>query len=100
MPRETFDLHFQQCDHLIKIPLLHNPGDHSLCYICHPELRDRPLPGRGPKCISAEFAVSRLGLLPWKGGRFRPARFETVPPRGTAASVTVAPWPALVYWQK
>jgi hypothetical protein len=27
MPRETFDLHFQQCDHLIKIPLLHNAGD-------------------------------------------------------------------------
>jgi hypothetical protein len=54
MPRETFDLHFEQCDHLIKIPLLHDAGDHSLCYICHPELRDRPLSGRCPKCISAE----------------------------------------------
>jgi hypothetical protein len=49
MPYETFDLRFEKCE----IPLLHNSDD-SLCYICHPELRDRPLPGKCQKCISAE----------------------------------------------
>ena len=38
MPRETFPLHFEGCEHVLNIPLLHNP-DHSRCYLCHPELR-------------------------------------------------------------
>ena len=38
MPYETFDLRFEKCEHVLKIPLIHN----SRRYICHPELRDRP----------------------------------------------------------
>jgi hypothetical protein len=53
MPYETFDLRFEKCEHIQKIPLQHNADD-SQCYICHPELRDRPLPGKCPECMSAE----------------------------------------------
>jgi hypothetical protein len=53
MSYETFELRSEGCNHTMKIPLLHNADD-SLCYICHPELRDRPLPGKCQKCISAE----------------------------------------------
>jgi hypothetical protein len=48
---ETFPLHFEGCEHVLNIPLLHNP-DHSRCYLCHPELRDRPVTGKCPECIS------------------------------------------------
>jgi hypothetical protein len=41
MPYQTFDLRFADCDHTLKIPLLHNQDD-SRCFICHPELRDQP----------------------------------------------------------
>jgi hypothetical protein len=51
MPFETFPLHFEGCEHVLNIPLLHNP-DHSLCYLCRPELRDRPVTGKCPECIS------------------------------------------------
>jgi hypothetical protein len=33
MPYETFDLHFEKCEHTLKIPLLHNVDD-SRCFIC------------------------------------------------------------------
>src|ERR1700723_4743673 len=42
MPIETFPLHFEGCEHVLNIPLVHN-SDHSRCYLCHPELRDRPV---------------------------------------------------------
>jgi hypothetical protein len=49
-PYETLELRFEGCGHIMKIPLLHNPDD-SKCFICHPELRDRPMSGKCPKCI-------------------------------------------------
>jgi hypothetical protein len=52
MPYETFDLRFEKCEHVLKIPLIHNIDD-SRCFICRPELRDRPLPGKCPKCMGA-----------------------------------------------
>jgi hypothetical protein len=51
MPIETFPLHFEGCEHVLNIPLLHNP-DHRICYVCHPELRDDPVSGKCPECIS------------------------------------------------
>jgi hypothetical protein len=51
MPYETFDLHFENCEYTLKIPLLHNVDD-SRYFICHPELRDSPPSGKCPKCMS------------------------------------------------
>jgi len=51
MPMEMFPLHFEGCEHVLNIPLVHNSDD-SRCYLCHPELRDRPVTGKCPECIS------------------------------------------------
>jgi hypothetical protein len=37
----------------MKIPLLHNQDD-SRCFVCHPELRDQPMSGKCPACVSAD----------------------------------------------
>jgi hypothetical protein len=58
MSTETFPLHFEGCEHVLNIPLLHNP-DPSRCYLCRPELRDRPVTGKCPECIS-EAARDRV----------------------------------------
>jgi hypothetical protein len=47
MPMETFPLHFEGCEHVLNIPLVHNSDD-SRCYLCHPELRDHPVTGKCP----------------------------------------------------
>src|ERR1700747_3337713 len=60
MPIETFPLHFEGCEHVPNIPLVHN-SDHSLCYLCHPELHDRPVTGKCPECTSE--AASRAECL-------------------------------------
>jgi hypothetical protein len=51
MSHETFELRFEGCSHTMKIPLLHNANDDK-CYVCHPELRVVPAPGKCPACIS------------------------------------------------
>jgi hypothetical protein len=52
MSYETFELRFEGCKHTMKIPLLHNSDD-SRCFICHPELRDKPMSGKCPACVGA-----------------------------------------------
>jgi hypothetical protein len=52
MSHETFEMRFEGCNHTMKIPLLHNQDD-SRCFICHPELRDQPMSGKCPACVSA-----------------------------------------------
>jgi hypothetical protein len=52
MAYETFELRFEGCNHTMQIPLLHNQDD-SRCFVCHPELRDVPAPGKCPACTSA-----------------------------------------------
>jgi hypothetical protein len=43
MSYETLELRFEDCNHTMKMPLLHNKND-SHRFVCHPELRDRPAP--------------------------------------------------------
>jgi hypothetical protein len=67
MPIETFPLHFEGCEHVLRIPLVHNSDD-SRCYLCHPELRDRPVTGKCPECISeaarrVRERANRISLL-------------------------------------
>jgi hypothetical protein len=45
-----FDLHFTDCPHVSKIPLGHGADCKTHCYICLPELRDRPSPGKCFEC--------------------------------------------------
>ena len=52
MSYEMFEIRFESCGHTLRIPLLHKEDDRR-CYICHPELRDRPAPGKCPACVSA-----------------------------------------------
>jgi hypothetical protein len=58
MANETFELHFEGCDHPRTIPLLHNQND-SECYACHPELRDIPVRGKCPDCVSDADTAKR-----------------------------------------
>lgn len=51
MSYETFELRFEGCSHTMKVPLQHNVKDDQ-CFVCHPELRDVPAPGKCPACIS------------------------------------------------
>ena len=45
------ELRFRDCPHIVQAPALHDPADnHSQCFVCHPELCERPLPGKCPKC--------------------------------------------------
>jgi hypothetical protein len=53
MSYETFELRFEDCNHTMKMPLLRNEDD-SHCFVCHPELRDRPAHGKCPACVSAD----------------------------------------------
>src|SRR5580700_2195277 len=52
MSNETFELRFEGCGHTMKVSLQHNADDEK-CYVCHPELRDVPAPGKCPACVSA-----------------------------------------------
>jgi hypothetical protein len=52
MSYETFELRFEGCNHTMKIPLVHKDDD-SRCFVCNPELRNVPTPGKCPACISA-----------------------------------------------
>jgi hypothetical protein len=52
MSNETFELRFEGCGHTMKIPLKHS-ANHDHCFVCHPELRDIPSPGKCPLCIMA-----------------------------------------------
>jgi hypothetical protein len=45
----TFQLQFLGCGHVLTLPLLHS-ANHQHCYVCQPELRDRPEPGLCPRC--------------------------------------------------
>jgi hypothetical protein len=58
MPHETFELRFDGCGHTRKTPLQHDEDDDK-CYVCHPELRDVPVPGKCPACTSAAKFKSR-----------------------------------------
>lgn len=44
-----FELRFEGCGHVLRIPLMHAAG-HVNCFVCRPELRDRPAPGCCPQC--------------------------------------------------
>lgn len=60
MRTKTIELRFEGCGHKQRIPLFHNP-DESRCFICRPELRDRPLPGKCPGCVSAAERAKSVG---------------------------------------
>ena len=47
------EVRFEGCDHAITIPLLHSAG-HVNCFLCQPELLDRPLKGKFPACRAAQ----------------------------------------------
>ena len=50
----SFQAMFSGCGHTQPFPLEHNPNkNHTECFVCHPELRKRPLPGRCPSCAGA-----------------------------------------------
>jgi len=64
MSTETFPLHFEGCEHVLNIPLLHNP-DPSRCYLCRPELRDRPVTRqRATGCLSVPLE-SKIFAVPF-----------------------------------
>jgi hypothetical protein len=58
MSHETFELRFEGCGHTMKVSLQHNANDEK-CYVCHPELRDVPAPGKCPACLSVAKFKSR-----------------------------------------
>ena len=58
MSNETFELGFEGCGHTMKVSLQHSANDEK-CYVCHPELRDVPAPGKCPACVSAAKFKSR-----------------------------------------
>jgi len=68
MPIETFPLHFEGCEHVLRIPLVHNSDD-SRCYLCHPELRDRPVTGKCPECICGGGII----IQPWSNIALQPS---------------------------
>lgn len=48
----SVELRFEDCPHIVEAPALHNPlNNHAECYVCHPELCERPVPGKCPKCL-------------------------------------------------
>jgi hypothetical protein len=47
-----FDLKFQDCPHICKIPLSHGADCTLHCFVCHPEMRDKPYPGKCPSCMA------------------------------------------------
>jgi len=50
----SFQGTFADCGHTRAIPLQHSASDnHAHCFLCHPELRNRPIPGRCPSCRAA-----------------------------------------------
>lgn len=50
----SFQAMFSGCGHTQPFPLEQNPNkNHTECFVCHPELRKRPLPGRCPSCAGA-----------------------------------------------
>jgi hypothetical protein len=44
-----FELKFQGCPHTSQIPLSHGADCKFHCFVCMPELRERPFPGVCPR---------------------------------------------------
>jgi predicted RNA binding protein YcfA (HicA-like mRNA interferase family) len=54
VPGPSFQATYSGCGHKRALPLQHNATDnHAHCFVCHPELRARPIPGRCPSCLAA-----------------------------------------------
>lgn len=51
MAYETFPLRFEGCERVVNVPLIHS-SHRVTCYVCQPELRDKPVAGKCPNCIS------------------------------------------------
>jgi hypothetical protein len=47
----TFTAHFTDCAHNVEIPLVHSAG-HKACFLCQPDLRQKPMPGLCPSCYA------------------------------------------------
>jgi hypothetical protein len=51
MAYETFQLRFEECEHVLNVPLIHS--SHRVTrYVCQPEMRDVPMKGKCPKCMA------------------------------------------------
>ena len=47
-----FELRFEGCPHTVTLPLVHGADCKKHCFICMPELRERPFPGVCSKCAT------------------------------------------------
>jgi hypothetical protein len=50
MPYETFKQRFEECSHVLNVPLMHTSHRGATCYVCELEQRDKPVKGKCPKC--------------------------------------------------
>lgn len=56
----TFTIHFEGCGHNHEMPPPHyhnTSNDHSECFLCHPEVADRPWKGECPACFGLHRAT-------------------------------------------
>jgi predicted RNA binding protein YcfA (HicA-like mRNA interferase family) len=58
-PGPSFQAKFAGCGHTWPVRLQHDASDnHAECFVCHSELRTRPIPGRCPSCLAAANTAS------------------------------------------
>jgi hypothetical protein len=55
-----FELKYRDCPHIAQIPYGHGANCKEHCFICQPEKREQPLPGKCSDCEERD-RLARLG---------------------------------------